>query len=90
VSSPIRVVRVEELPPGQGLFFQLGAREIAIYNLEGRFHARFAGGRGHSPPESGCQRGRRFDALAADSPVRSLSAGCRTTVENGYVVVYVD
>jgi hypothetical protein len=91
MGAPVRVARVEELPPGRGLMVQLGARDLAVYNLEGRLYAKAAGGRAAAEPTTGCPLGGRdFDALAEDSPATLAAATYFATVEGGYVVVYVD
>src|SRR5437870_3552728 len=39
MSAPVRIARVDDLPPGRGKFVQLGSRDLAVYNLEGRYYA---------------------------------------------------
>ena len=36
MSAPIRVARIDEIPPGRAKTVQLGARTVTIYNVEGR------------------------------------------------------
>lgn len=88
--EPIRVARVDELPPGAGKLVQVGAREIAVYNLEGRFYAASAGGRAHlAIGELACPPcGSRFDAAVDDSPRRL--GRYQVTVEDDYIVLYLE
>ncbi len=90
MSEPFRVARVDELPPGAGKLVQIGAREVAVYNLEGRYYAAAAAGRTHAMVGEGeCPpAGARFEAAADDSPRRL--AHYRAAVEGDFVVVYLD
>ena len=38
-TSPIRIASVDEIPPGEGRVFTVGARTLAVFNVEGRFYA---------------------------------------------------
>jgi nitrite reductase/ring-hydroxylating ferredoxin subunit len=99
MSAPVRVSHVDDLPPGKGRVVHLGACEVAVWNLEGRYYARVAhlahvGGPlqpGHADPH--CPGGGQpFDATVADSPARAQSGEPRydVSVEDDYVVVYVE
>jgi nitrite reductase/ring-hydroxylating ferredoxin subunit len=35
----VRVGAVDELPPGKGKIVSIGGCEVAVYNVEGRYHA---------------------------------------------------
>ena len=37
--EPHRVCRAQEIPPGQGKTVTVAGRDLAIFNVEGRFHA---------------------------------------------------
>jgi len=90
MGDPIRVARVDELPPGAGKLVQVGAREVAVYNLEGRLYAALTGGRAKERVgEPACPPGgSRFEAAVDDSPRRL--GRLRAAVDGEYVVVYVD
>lgn len=58
MSELVRVAEVDEIPPGTGKEFTLGERVIAVFNVEGNFHAvdgicRHAGGPLGQGPLSG-------------------------------------
>ena len=39
MSKPIKVAEVSELKPGQGKVVTVGEKELALFNIEGRFYA---------------------------------------------------
>lgn len=101
MSAPVRVARVDELPPGWGKLVSLGARDLAVYNLEGRFFASCAhrphvGGAeppGHAASSTVCgPHGVYFEATAEDSPsrVRSGEPRYRVDVDGEFVVVFLE
>jgi hypothetical protein len=90
----VRVARVDELAPGQGKVVDVGGRDVAVYNLEGRLYAvasRFA----RAPLAGACEpacpsHGRRFAAAAHDSPARLRDESEYRVVIEGEFVVVVD
>lgn len=101
MSAPVRVARLDELPPGRGKLVLIGSREVAVYNQEGRFFAVAApgsriGGAGGLPGHAraaACEPlGLHFDASLPDSPAQTGSADprLRAAVEGDFVVVYVE
>jgi nitrite reductase/ring-hydroxylating ferredoxin subunit len=102
MSTPIRIARVDELPPGKGKVVQLGARDITVYNLEGRYYATgtrpfHVGGAlppGHadSLPVCAPPHGQRFETTAADSPAETERGEARydVTVDGEFVVIFVE
>ena len=103
MSAPVRVARLDELPPGKGKVVQLGARDIAVFNLEGRYYASCAhrphiGASelpGHATANActspGGGHGLFFDATAADSPARGIGEPSYEVVADGdYLVLYIE
>jgi len=101
MSTPVKVARVEELPPGKGKVVQLGSADITVYNLEGRFyatttHSFHVGGvrpPGHADSLPICGgHGLHFEATAEDSPARTERGEPRyqVDVEGEFVIVWVE
>jgi hypothetical protein len=91
----VRVARVDELPPGRGRVIEVGAHEVAVYNLEGKLHAQTVRPAPVRPGECApaCPPGGRwFDALAADSPARLRGPVGAYHIEiiEEYVVVMIE
>jgi hypothetical protein len=88
---PIRVARVEELPPGRGKRLLLEACEVVVWNAEGRYYARTLGPARRTPAAAGCL-GLTFDALAEDSPARAggHDRHVTVTVDGDYVVIRLE
>jgi hypothetical protein len=72
--EPVRVGRIDELPPGRGRVVLVEGREVAVWNLEGRFRAAALPSPRRRGVEVDCGSGRLFDAFAEDSPARLEAA----------------
>jgi nitrite reductase/ring-hydroxylating ferredoxin subunit len=99
MSTRVKVARVEELPPGRRRTVSLGARDLTVYNVEGRYyataeHAAHVGVAlppGHASSLAHCSHhGASFEAAAADPAEREGEVGYRVSVEDEVVVVYVE
>jgi nitrite reductase/ring-hydroxylating ferredoxin subunit len=97
---PIRIARVDEIPPGSGKVVELPHCTVTVYNVEGRYfadveHTAHLGAQVAyaSPPPpvtAPCRvRGRRFSATVEDSPARVASHAreLAPAVEGDYVVL---
>ena len=100
MSAPIRIARLEELPPGKGKLVQLGARDIAVFNLEGRYYATcehrpHVGASempGHATTCAWGPHGQLFDVTAADASGPSGIGNPRYEVvaDGEFVVLYIE
>ena len=90
MDRPVRVARVDELPPGKGKRVEIGGREVLVYNAEGRLRAQALESGRPSPHWPACARpGSVFEVTVEDSPAR-LEDHLReyaVAVEGDYVLV---
>lgn len=90
MDRPVRVARVDELPPGKGKRVEIGGREVLVYNAEGRLRAQALGKERPSPPGLPCAPpGAVFEVTVEDSPSRldDHVREYKVAVEGDYVFV---
>ena len=100
MNQPIRVARVDEIPPGAGKTVELERCTVVVYNAEGRMFARVEH-RNHRGGDSLAPRrcaptclphGHRFSVTVEDSPARVASnrRDLVPRIDGDYVVLMLD
>jgi hypothetical protein len=91
VATFIKVCDLDDLPPGTGRVIRVGAREVYVYNREGRVFAAACDHKtAHMPPlGEPPHMGASFEVEQEDSPVRMCAHAGAVAVELRADGIYV-